>query len=125
MLNKDTFVGDVGMRLAHEVRGARARDFRMMLVHDVDESKDGCPFDRMFSVTPPDLLTDNIYHQLAIAWQPEWAYGHRRVSMALLKKALGASPSSRSVKKFLAEEARKEEAREKEDAFKEQSTLNV
>ena len=53
------------------------------------------------------------------------AYGHRRVSMALLKKALGASPSSRSVKKFLAEEARKEEAREKEDAFKEQSTLNV
>ena len=79
----------------------------MLLVHDVDETEDGCPFARMFQSTPSDLLTDNIYSQLALAWQPPRYAGHNRVSQAMIKKALGAHFTGNE-KKQLAAVAREE-----------------
>lgn len=107
VLNKHTFAGDQGTTLAAEVRAARANKMTMLLVHDVDETEDGCPFDRMFQVTPAELLADNIYSQLAIAWQPPRYAGHNRVSQAMIKKALGAQFTGGS-KKQLAAVAREE-----------------
>ena len=107
VLNKHTFVGDDGATLAVEVRAARAQGMDFLLVHDVDETEDGCAFDRMFQVTPGDLIADNIYSQLAIAWQPPRYAGHNRVSQAMIKKSLGAQYTGNS-KKQLAAVARAE-----------------
>ena len=46
-LDSDTFVGEIGQRLAHEVRQARMNGLPIILMHEVDtEQHRGCAFDR-------------------------------------------------------------------------------
>ena len=54
-LNKQTFVGEAGPRLAAELRIARAHDISIVLVHEARVTHGAVDFDRFFHVTPPDL----------------------------------------------------------------------
>jgi hypothetical protein len=86
LLNKDTFVGDKGEALAHEVRAARALGIALLMIHETDEARGGCAFDHFFHVTPPDLVKSGLYRQMAIAWhQGE----HLCVSRARAAEVLG------------------------------------
>eukprot|EP00965_Chrysotila_dentata_P262216 6214500-Pleurochrysis_carterae.AAC.11 len=46
LLNRDTFVGPTAEALANKVREMRAAKTRMLLVHEDDENRRGCPFSR-------------------------------------------------------------------------------
>ena len=45
-LSWDTFVGEAGVKLAEEVRIAKAAGLSFVLAHENDETKAGCEFDR-------------------------------------------------------------------------------
>ena len=45
-LNNNTFLGDDGLTLEHEVRTARSKGIEIVLAHENDPELDGCPFDR-------------------------------------------------------------------------------
>ena len=87
-LNEDTFVGQNGQRLAHEVRRVRREGVvPIVLVHENDPERGGCAFDRLFHTTPEDLISDGLYKKIAISFMPP---PMRDVSMALGAKAVGA-----------------------------------
>jgi len=88
-LNVDTFVGEAGQTLAHQVRKARENALPIMLVHEVDthQSPAGCHFDHFFRTTPQDLVDAGLYRTVAVACHPG---PHRRVSLALIAKECGA-----------------------------------
>ena len=88
-LNSDTFVGDTGQRLFHEVKNARALGIDVLLVHENSHACGGCPFEMIFQTTPEELVADGLYNKLAVACHPE---PHRTVSLALIAKELGAMP---------------------------------
>ena len=95
VLNLSTFVGEEGERLAEEVRAALSCDLPLLMIHVTDcfESMGGCPFDRFFHVTPPDLVRGGLYKPLAVPWYPA---PHLRVSTALAVQALGATKTKRA-----------------------------
>ena len=95
-LNEATFVGELGVQLAKEVRYARAHGLSMLLVHEVDESRRGTAFDTFFSTTPQDLIHEGVYRTIAVAYHPE---PFRQVSHALAAKVLGAVQSSRRLRR--------------------------
>ena len=95
----ETFVGAVGQRLAHEIREAQRRDLRIVMVHECDSSKNGCPFAHFFRTTPDDLVSAGLYGTIANAFHKE---PYRQVSMAAVAKALGAVELKGSAKKRLA-----------------------
>ena len=86
-LNEETFAGEAGAVLAHELREARARGMPIEIYHECDPARAGCEFAKFFTTTPEDLLAEGLYSQLAIALQPG---AHREVSLALCAKSLGA-----------------------------------
>ena len=89
-LNKDTFVGRDGQKLAQEVRRVRSSsNIPIVLLHENDPALGGCTFEHFFHTTPEDLISDGIYKKIAIAIQPEPL---RAVSLALVAKAFGAQP---------------------------------
>uniref|UniRef100_A0A7S4F8J4 Uncharacterized protein n=1 Tax=Chrysotila carterae TaxID=13221 RepID=A0A7S4F8J4_CHRCT len=88
-LNKETFMGTRGARLATTVRAARAANTRIVLVHENDEALGGGPFSWHFSSTPADLISDGLFSELAIEF---FEFPHREVSLALAARALGAKP---------------------------------
>ena len=92
----ETFVGAVGQRLAHEIREAQRRDLRIVMVHECDSSKNGCPFAHFFRTTPDDLVSAGLYGTIANAFHKE---PYRQVSMAAVAKALGAVELKGSAKK--------------------------
>jgi len=94
-LNQRTFVGDSAGALAEEVRLARARGIKIVLVHENDDCRDGCPFSRLFETTPYDLIREGVYKELAVQFHP---MPYRTVSLALLAKALEAKRYSNSCK---------------------------
>ena len=47
-LCKETFAGEVGQRLAHEIREAQRLDVKVVMIHECDADKSGCPFDNFF-----------------------------------------------------------------------------
>ena len=60
-LCKETFVGDAGRRLAHEIREANQLSLRIVMVHECDPDKNGCPFAQFFRTTPDDLISGGLY----------------------------------------------------------------
>ncbi|KAL1515069.1 hypothetical protein AB1Y20_004134 [Prymnesium parvum] len=92
-LKRDTFVGPEGVALAEDVRALRAQGVELVLTHENDVDRGGCPFSRLFEITPDDLIKTGLYKKIAI---PFHAHPCRAVSIALLAKALGAGTSGRA-----------------------------
>jgi len=87
-LNNDVFVGEEGEALATAVRGWLRAGARVLMMHEYDEARGACAFDRFFELTPRDLIIDGLYRRsLAIPLIPG---SHRAVSLALAAKQLGA-----------------------------------
>ena len=108
-LNEETFAGEAGAILAHELREARAVGLPIMMLHECDPARGGCTFAKFFTTTPDDLLAEGLYSQLAIALQPG---AHREVSLALCAKSFGAVETGRSylgAKKDLAKAIRRQD----------------
>jgi hypothetical protein len=91
-LSKNTWVGEVGKKLQDEVHLAMECDLPIHMVHENDESKDGCDFAHFFLTTPTSLIEAGLYQKLALAWI---APPFRLISVKLsLKKQLGAVTTS-------------------------------
>ena len=95
-LNKETFVGAAGERLANELRLIRSSQalhnrVTLLLVHETRPEHGGCDFDRFFHVTPVDIVRppgDLYASTIAI---PLHAHErHIAVALSQLAKALGA-----------------------------------
>ena len=86
-LRHDTFVGETGRELAHEVRQAFAHALPIVLVHEMCPNRHGCAFDRFFRTTPGDLLDEGLYRKIAVACHPA---PYRKTSLALVARACGA-----------------------------------
>ena len=89
-LCKETFVGDAGRRLAHEIREANRMSLRIVMVHECDPDKNGCPFAQFFRTTPEDLISGGLYGAIANAFHQE---PHRQISLASLAVSFGAVES--------------------------------
>ena len=77
------------MRLADQVRRARAVGLRIEMVHeDGGPEYNGCQFSHFFVTTPHDLIADGLYSALAVTWMAHPS--HRTISIKLTAKALGA-----------------------------------
>ena len=113
-LNETTFAGEAGQVLAEEVRLAQGEGMQIVLAHENDQDRQGCQFSRctcgctldcivqgasapelhsislarrFFETTPEDLVRGGLYEKIAVAFHPG---DHRKVSVALLAKELGA-----------------------------------
>merc|ERR1711934_152228 len=62
----------------------------IVMLHENDMQNGGCEFARFFSTTPQDIIADGLYKALAVAYYPGL---FRPVSLKLVAKCLGASPS--------------------------------
>ena len=89
-LCKETFVGDAGRRLAHEIREANRLSLRIVMVHECDPDKNGCPFAQFFRTTPDDLISGGLYGAIANAFHQE---PHRQISLASVAVTFGAVES--------------------------------
>ena len=67
-----------------QVRMARQHSLQILLVHELDPSRDGCAFENFFKTTPQDLINDGLYSSIAMA-----CHGppHREVSRACHKSS--------------------------------------
>uniref|UniRef100_A0A7S3FG59 Uncharacterized protein n=1 Tax=Haptolina ericina TaxID=156174 RepID=A0A7S3FG59_9EUKA len=90
-LNQQTYTGPEGEALAAQVRDARKAGMQIAMVHENDADRNGCDFATFFQITPKDLVEAGLYNALAIAFVS--GETHRKVSRALLAKALGATDS--------------------------------
>ena len=90
-LNFNTYLNDMGQRLAEELRKARTAGLPIVMAHENDMALGGCEFSRFFTTTPQDLINDGLYNALAFAAYP--GATHRAASVALLAKAFGAVSS--------------------------------
>jgi len=86
-LTKDTFRGRHGLRLAEELRKARAAGMPVLLIHENDASKDSCSFSQFFVSTPDDLIEGGLYKDLAV---PFMDGAHREESKMLAGAKLSA-----------------------------------
>lgn len=89
-LCKETFVGDAGRRLAHEIREAKRLSLRIVMVHECDPDKNGCPFAQFFRTTPEDLIAGGLYGAIANAFHQQ---PHRQISLASVAVSFGAVES--------------------------------
>ena len=65
----------------------------MVLVHEQDPSKGGCPFRHFFEVTPTDLVvTSKLYNTVAVPLYP--TKEHRAVSFLCIWATMGAKVGS-------------------------------
>ena len=55
-------------RLAEQVEAARAARLPIVLAHENDPQRGGCPFSRFFKTTPQELVSGGLYDALAIAF---------------------------------------------------------
>ena len=69
-LNQNTWLEDDGERLAEQVKQAREDKLKIVMVHENDPALGGCAFDRMFEVTPQELINDGLYRNLARSFFP-------------------------------------------------------
>jgi len=89
-LNQNTWLEDDGERLAEHVKQAREDKLKIVMAHENDPDLGGCQFSRMFEVTPQELIAGGLYKDLAKSCFPG---RHRKVSLVLLAKSLGATPA--------------------------------
>ena len=69
-LNQNTWLADDGERLAEQVKQAREDKLKIVMAHENDPALGGCAFDRMFEVTPQELINDGLYRDLARSFFP-------------------------------------------------------
>ena len=69
-LNQTTWLEHDGERLAEQVKQAREDKLKIVMVHENDPALGGCAFDRMFEVTPQELINDGLYRDLARSFFP-------------------------------------------------------
>ena len=69
-LNQNTWLEDDGERLAEQVKQAREDKLKIVMAHENDPALGGCAFDRMFEVTPQELIKDGLYRDLARSFFP-------------------------------------------------------
>ena len=86
-LNKETWLGSTGSKLADQVRAARAAGIRVVLAHECDPVLGGCEFSSFFQTTPQDLIIEGLYARIAVAF---FTGQHRAVSLCLLAREIGA-----------------------------------
>eukprot|EP00316_Scyphosphaera_apsteinii_P003893 CAMPEP_0119341170 /NCGR_PEP_ID=MMETSP1333-20130426/101788_1 /TAXON_ID=418940 /ORGANISM="Scyphosphaera apsteinii, Strain RCC1455" /LENGTH=114 /DNA_ID=CAMNT_0007353073 /DNA_START=33 /DNA_END=374 /DNA_ORIENTATION=- len=92
-LNKDTWTGDQGELLANTVREVIEKNVPIVMLHETDPDRGGCPFQTFFGTTPTDLIEQHgLYKALAITMCPQ---PHRVVSLAIVLKALGAKENQK------------------------------
>ena len=98
-LCKETFVGDAGQRLAHEIREANRLSLHIVMVHECDPDKNGCPFAQFFRTTPDDLISSGLYGAIAVSHtslKPQTSRPRADVLLTRLGLALDRTPSTRS-----------------------------
>ena len=62
----------------------------MVLVHEQDPSKGGCPFRRFFEVTPTDLVVSaKLFNTVAVPLYP--SKEHRAISFLYILASMGAT----------------------------------
>ena len=93
-LNDETFGGMQGEALAQELRAARAAGLVVVLVHEQRSQFGAVDFDRMFHVTPADLVKDGLYRQIATSLHDSPL--HVAVAVALIVEGLGAKRTDAS-----------------------------
>jgi len=93
-LNDKTFVGEERDSLEHEVQQTREHGIEILLVHENENGRGGCLFEKFFETTPQELIGSGIYKKIAVACHPG---PHRPVSLALIAKELGAVPKKSKV----------------------------
>ena len=86
-LNQETWLGEAGSELAHQVRAARAAGISVVLVHECDPTLGACEFFILFQMTPHDLVADGLYARTAVAFHMGQ---HRAVSLSLFAREIGA-----------------------------------
>ena len=69
-LNQNTWLAEDGERLAEQVKQAREDKLKIVMAHENDPALGGCAFDRMFEVTPQELINDGLYRNLARSFFP-------------------------------------------------------
>jgi len=87
-LNKHTFDGQAGTALANEVGDWRAAGLQVVMAHENDDERGGCPFQAIIEMTPRRLVVGGLYDKLAIAFVG--GESHRVVSHKQLAGLLGA-----------------------------------
>ena len=99
-LNSHTFVGMEGMELAREVYCATVAKLPIVMVHEcMDLSRGGCPFERFFEATPPELIEAGLYTKLSFTCYPGEL--DRRVSLAIIARhGLGFKPTKNRLKEL-------------------------
>ena len=87
-LNDQTFGGQQGGILAHEVRCARKHKLPILMIHETAPELGGVvEFGTFFQTTPDDLIRGGLYGALATPFHP---MPHRLVSFMLTAETLGA-----------------------------------
>ena len=79
-----------------QMRLLRAHGWPVVMVHECDpDDERSCEFAHFFqNTTPGDLIADGIYADIALGLFPGF---HRQISLALIAKALGATPKRHGV----------------------------
>jgi len=90
-LNKNTYLGQDGKRLADQIALALGAGVVIFMVHENDEALGGCEFGRFFSTTPGALISAGLYSDIALAFHEQ---PHREISWALAGCKLGATRRS-------------------------------
>jgi len=88
-LNQKTFTGEGAKRFESEIISARTLGLEVLVIHENDEERDGCPFSRIVETTPESLLSTGMYKGNVVPFQPQ---PHRLISLGLCAKVLGAVP---------------------------------
>lgn len=91
-LNEETFKGDQTM-LAKDMEQMAASGVGIVLVHENDEERGGCPFDVFLRSACAATFHDLFHKRVAI---PFHAMPHRNVSFVLLAQAFGATKRGKS-----------------------------
>lgn len=86
-LNQNTWLGEAGNELAHQVRAARAAGISVVLVHECDPTLGACEFLSLVQTTPQDLVADGLYARTAVAFHTGQ---QRAVSLSLFAREIGA-----------------------------------
>jgi hypothetical protein len=84
-------------RLAREAMRALVCGIELLLVHENDDQTGGCSFGDVITRTPHELVAAGLYKKIALAWH---AGSHRRVSLAMVARALGARKKRSSLEKM-------------------------
>jgi len=89
-LHKDTFSSAAESSVAASVKAAKQKGISIILVHEQDIDKGGCPFSYFFKNTPAELIDSpfTIYKDIAIPLYSREEY--RQLSLSLILNMIGS-----------------------------------